>query len=175
MISFLRRLRYFINESNLKLIYSSVILPHFDYADTVWQSASKIHLDQLQKLQNRAGRIILQVKPYEHKSIYQIHDNLKWESLKCRRRRHMYSLLFKSFHELTPEYITQNFVWKENCYGLRSNDTLMLPKPKTNQCKRTFLYRGSVLYNALPLHLRQLGTLSLFNKQVQEYFNDFEL
>lgn len=66
MIGFLRRLRYFINKSNLKLIYTSVIMPHFDYADTVWQTANNNHFDQLQKLQNRAGRIILQVKPGEH-------------------------------------------------------------------------------------------------------------
>ena len=44
MIGFLRRLRYFINESNLKLIYTSVIMPHFDYADTVWQTANNIIL-----------------------------------------------------------------------------------------------------------------------------------
>ena len=41
MIGFLRRLRYFINESNLKLIYTSVIMPHFDYADTVWANCKQ--------------------------------------------------------------------------------------------------------------------------------------
>ena len=139
------------------------------------QTANNNHFDQLQKLQNRAGRIILQVKSGEHIFIQQIHDTLDWETLKSRRREHTCSLLFKTFHELAPKYMTDKFIFNEKCYGLRYNDNLMLPKPRTNQCKRTFLYRGSVLYNELPLKLRQLGTLNLFNKHFQKYFNYFDI
>ena len=35
-----------------------------------------------------------------------------------------------------------------DCYDLRSNNnTLMLPKPNTNAMKRTFGYRGAMLWN----------------------------
>ena len=85
MIGFLGRLRYFVNESILKLIYSSIILPHFDYADVVWQSASKKYLELLQKLQNRAGRVILKISPYSHTSTSHIHDILNWKKLNVRQ------------------------------------------------------------------------------------------
>ena len=62
------RLRHFINESDLNLIYKSIIIPHFDYGDMVWQSATKSSLSLLQKLQNRAGRLIMKVNPYSHTS-----------------------------------------------------------------------------------------------------------
>ena len=40
MISFLRRLRHFINRTYFKLIYRNVILPHLDYADVILGSPS---------------------------------------------------------------------------------------------------------------------------------------
>ena len=68
MISFLGRVSSYVNESIVKLLYNAVIVPHLDYENVIWRSASKTHLDVLQKLQNRAGRIILKVKSTEHKS-----------------------------------------------------------------------------------------------------------
>ena len=66
LIGFLGRLRHVTNESSLNTIYKIVILPHFDYGDVVWQSASKKYLFPLQKLQNRAGRIVMKVNPFSH-------------------------------------------------------------------------------------------------------------
>ena len=61
LIGLLGRLRHVINESSLNTIDKTVILPHFAYGDVVWQLASKSSLFSLQKLQNRAGRIIMKV------------------------------------------------------------------------------------------------------------------
>ena len=60
LIVFIGRLRHVINESSLNTIYTNFILPQVDYGD-VWQSTSKSSLFSLQKLQNRAGRIIRKV------------------------------------------------------------------------------------------------------------------
>ena len=44
--------------SALKTIYYSLVQPYFDYCDVVWGDCSKTRADKLQKLQNRAARII---------------------------------------------------------------------------------------------------------------------
>ena len=85
MVSYLCRLWQFVNMSELKLIYNSIILPHFDYGDVVWQSACSNSLIQLQKIQNRAGRIILKVNPYSHTSTSQIHSCLGWQMIRERQ------------------------------------------------------------------------------------------
>ena len=112
MISYLGRVRHFVNESSLKLLYNSAIMPHLDYGDVIWQSAAKIHLDQLQKLQNRAGLIVLRVKPTEHKSTNQIHDILNWECLQNRTIRHTCSMMYKILHNMAPEYLRDRFIYK---------------------------------------------------------------
>ena len=102
MISYLARIKHFVNESALKTIFDTVILPHFDYTDIVWQSATKTQLEHLQKLQNRAARIILNVNPYEHKSIIEMHDLLNWENLNRRRKKHIMSFAYKILHDMAP-------------------------------------------------------------------------
>ena len=46
------------NQETLKTIYYSLVQPYFDYCDVVWNDCSKTRADKLQKLQNRAERII---------------------------------------------------------------------------------------------------------------------
>ena len=54
----LRQIRPFVTFGTLLTIYKSLILPLFDYCDVIWDNASKGELDHLQKLQNRAYRVI---------------------------------------------------------------------------------------------------------------------
>ena len=60
-IYLLKRLRPFINQRTALLFYKSVIQCNFDYCSTVWTNCSKSHLNQLQILQNRSLRIVMNV------------------------------------------------------------------------------------------------------------------
>ena len=86
LVKNLGRLRQSLNETCLKLLYNSLILPLFDYADLIYDSSNVKYTMQLQKLQNRAGRIILGISPYKHVSSHEIHEILNWESLNTRRK-----------------------------------------------------------------------------------------
>ena len=154
VISFLARLRHFISESNLKMVYNSIILPLFDYADIVYDSASKKHTDRLQKLQNRAGRIILNINPYNHISNNDIHVKLGWKSLHSRRKWHLNILVYKSLNNLAPPYLEESFKYCNYPYSLRSQGNIKLPKPKSECCRKMFVYKGSREYNALPLSIK---------------------
>ena len=145
ILNYMCRLKYFISASNLKTIYNTIVLPYFDYADVVWHSANKCLLEQLQKLQNRAARIILNVNPYDHKSVCDMHGILNWKLLERRRQKHLSVLTYKILHDMSPIYLKDKFAYRVSNYQLRGTDLLALPKPKTNNCKRTFLYRASIM------------------------------
>jgi hypothetical protein len=57
-ISGLRRVREFVPLTTLLTIYNSLIQPLFDYCDVVWDSLPAAGASILQKLQNRAARVI---------------------------------------------------------------------------------------------------------------------
>ena len=97
MVSFLGRLRSTLNESILQLVYNAVVLPHFDYRDVLYGSACKYVTERLQKLQNRAGRLILHINRDSHVTYSEIHNALNWESLHDRRNQHLLTYMFKSF------------------------------------------------------------------------------
>ena len=56
-LSLLRRMR-FLPQKQLEDFYTKVILPSVTYGLTVWGSCNKRHLDNLEKLHARAGRIV---------------------------------------------------------------------------------------------------------------------
>ena len=57
-IGALKRLRSFINEDTAILLYRALVGPHFEYCCPVWDGLSNELADKLQKLQNRALRVI---------------------------------------------------------------------------------------------------------------------
>ena len=57
-IGALKRIRHLIPASTLHLIYQALVKPHFDYCDIVWGNCGKTLRDKLQKLQNRAARVL---------------------------------------------------------------------------------------------------------------------
>ena len=66
-IGALKRVRPFIPTDVAVQIYNVLILPHFDYYSPVWDCASGYLSYKLQKLQNRATRVITQ-SPFETSS-----------------------------------------------------------------------------------------------------------
>jgi hypothetical protein len=57
-IGALKRTRPFVPCHTLLSIFNSLVQPHFDYCSVVWGNCSKTFSTKLQKLQNRAARII---------------------------------------------------------------------------------------------------------------------
>ena len=58
-ISAIRRVKPHVNKETLISIYNALVRPYFDYCCEVWDVFSETQSQQLQKLQNRAARIIL--------------------------------------------------------------------------------------------------------------------
>ena len=54
-------------------------------------------------------------------------------------------------------------------YNLRENEyKLAVPQPRTELCKRSLSYSGSVLWNSFPLEVRQLKSPSILKEKLRE-------
>ena len=107
--------------------------PYFDYCDVVWGDCSKTRTDKLQKLQNRAARIITRAD-YSIRSS-DVLNSLEWSNLEERRKRHLLVKMFKVFNNNCPTYLREQFHRTSDIhdYNLRgSNYDFQLPLPKTN-------------------------------------------
>ena len=60
-ISALRRIKEFVQKDTLLSVYNSIVRPYFNYCCEVWYVFGETQSKQLQKLQNRAARIIMNI------------------------------------------------------------------------------------------------------------------
>ena len=86
--------------------------------------------------------------------------------------------MYKIVNSMVAEYLSSRFVVRSNTltYNLRDSDgTLAIPQPRTNYCKRSLSYSGVVLWNRLPLNIRQSLSLNEFKSKLKNYDFDSSL
>ena len=98
-LGLLSRIRACLTLEASKQVYASLVQPLFDYADVAWGEISEGCCKELQRLQNRAARIILRRKT--SKNAFHL---LNWLSLACRRKLHKCSSVFKCLNNLVLKY-----------------------------------------------------------------------
>ena len=145
-IGALKRVRPFISESTALQIYQALILPRFDYCSPVWDELSVTLSDKLQKLQNKAARVITRSSYDTSASI--LLNRLNWDNLSTRRKKLKATLMFKIIKGPSPAYLHDLFSIRSTTYNLRDSEIkLNLPKPRTNYCKRALGYSGALFNN----------------------------
>ena len=150
-IGMLRRMKAYVPLHTLETVYNALIMPHFDYCSLVWENCSKHLQDKIQKLQNRAARIITG-KTYDIRSS-EILENLGWQTLLERRQSKKALFMHKiRNNDGLPEGLTSMFTMTNNSnYNLRSNEIdFAMSKPNTNYLKKSFSYSGASFWNSLP-------------------------
>ena len=54
----IKRVRHLVPQATLQLIYQALIHPHLNHCNTVWGNCGITLRNKLQKLQNRAARVL---------------------------------------------------------------------------------------------------------------------
>ena len=101
-IGAVRRIRSLISQSTAVQIYNALIQPHFDYRAPVWDGLSSYLCEKLEKMQNRAARVILQANCEVNSNL--LLETLKWDQLSLRRRKQKAIMIFKSLNGLVPVF-----------------------------------------------------------------------
>ena len=111
---------------------------------------------KLQKLQNRAVRVIT-FSNYDQ-STDELLRMVNWVKLDRQRFVDKSIMMYKIVNYTVPDFLSSHFVFRSDTltYNLRDSDcSLAIPQPRTNYCKRSLAYSGAVLWNSLPLDIRQ--------------------
>ena len=98
-----KRVRAYMDEKMALQLYSALILPLFDYCDTVYGNCNITQLIKMQRLQNRAGKII-QKLPFDTPT-HEVLSNLKWFYVTERVFYHRCILAYKCLNQLAPKYL----------------------------------------------------------------------
>ena len=169
-IGAIKRIRHLTPFNVLIKVYNSLIQPHFDYCNVVWGNCNKGLSEKLQRLQNRAARILMSAS-YDS-NLDDLFRALGWRRLHYQRLEQKSILMYKTLHGMTLDYLRSRFVYRDNAraYRLRNTENkLVLPQPRTDYLKRSFLYSGAQLWNNLPVDLRQASSLTDFKSKLSRH------
>ena len=85
-IGALKRIRSCISMNTAIQVYQALIQPHFDYCCSVWDGLGETLSSKLQKLQNRAVRVIVTRSSYDTNATVLL-DTLHLDNLSLRRKK----------------------------------------------------------------------------------------
>ena len=141
----LARISRFLNPSSRKIIYQSFVASNFNYCPLVWHFCGKTNSQKLEKIQERALKIIY----HDYQSSYNdLLDRSNISTLLISRLRLLLCEVFKSVKGLNPRYISDMFVIKDSRYDFRNCTKLCQPRKRTTKYGlRSTVYTGAKLWN----------------------------
>ena len=169
-LGFLKYAKKFLPKTVLCKLYRGIVEPHFRYCCSVWGSCAEFRLVKLQKLQNRAARIITN-SSYDAPAEALITE-LKWPTVRDMIRSETATTVYKSVNSLAPDYLSHLFVRnsERNCINLRNAETdLLVPFMKTSNGQKAFAFRGAKIWNDLSREAKQAPSLSSFKNRIKGF------
>ena len=126
--------------------------------------------EKLQKLQNRASRILTS-SSYDADAGYLL-QQLGWKDLIAQCQIQVALMVFKALNDRAPDYLSSMVSDRSTPgYVLRdSTNKLTVPLLRTNNPKRSFSYKGATLWNSLPCSLRRVKSLNHFKQLLNLHF-----
>ena len=116
----------FLPQNQLEDFYTKVILPSVTYSLTVWGSCNKTHLDNLEKLHARAGRIVYGL-PWDT-GAEDVLMRIGWDSLETMYKLRLTEFDFKCLKGYSVTEFKDLFLQRNS--GRRRNENIILPRPK---------------------------------------------
>lgn len=170
-LNFLKRISNSLPISTIKLVFNSIILPYFDYSDTVWGHTYERHNKRLITLQRRASRIILKENSdYCWRSAF---NRLNWSSIESRIKYHSVLYIYKAMNGLASTLASGFFSYTSNRRSARIGDNkkIELIKPNNNFYINSIFYKGINYFNSMSYVIRNSNTFSSFKRQAFPHFN----
>ena len=118
-LGLLARIRSCLTLRAAKCVYNTLIEPILCYTDTVWDELSATSRKTLQRLQNRAARIVL--RRDSSKDTFNV---LGWAGLETQRKRHKCVLVYKCLNNLVPQYLSDYFIRNFNIHSYNTRRRL---------------------------------------------------
>ena len=148
-------------------MYRGIVEPQLSYCCSVCGCCSNSKINILQKIQNRAARIVTN-SPYDASAAPLI-QNLGWPTISDLTRKETATRVYKSLNSLAPAYMTKLFTKysDDRERTLRSTETdLRLPLLKTANGRKAFSYRGAKIGNSLQREAKLAPSLKTFKEQI---------
>ena len=157
--------------STKKIIYNTIVLPNLQYCSTIYFTCNQEEIEKMQKIQNRAMRLILNCEYRTHREW--MLKTLNWLSIDQMIKFNVLIYIYKMINGLLPKYLGDNLIFTRDAHTRntrqRTNNELRLPNFKYETTKKNMFYYGIKMYNELPIQIRQKPSLNTFKIECKNH------
>ena len=165
----LHRINYCLPRKQQRILYNSLVVPHFTYGDIIWINLSQSNSNKLQLAQNFAAKSMLGRR--KRSSATEALKTLELIPLQQKREIHLAVHVKKALEGQTTDNINmmyQNHINNNNTRAAARGD-LTYPKLRLDQYSKGVFYSSIKLWNSLPQHLRN-NNLNVFINELQKAY-----
>ena len=168
----LRQIRRRVGTEVTTQLVLAFVTSRLDYCNSVLAGLPQVTLEPLQRVQNAAARLILDLNLRDHVTpgLHQLH----WLPVRF-RIQYKLCLIMHAIPGRSPVYLTecvQTVASGASRPGLRSADSSLYvtPRLRTRFGERAFSHAGPAAWNSLPVRILHTPDLSAFKNKLKTHF-----
>ena len=167
-----RRIRRHLDLASANLLATALVSSHLDYCNSLLYGIADTDFTRLQRVQNQLARLLTKSPPFT-RSIPLLRF-LHWLPVRLRILLKINLLTYKILREKQPVYLHSMLAASIPSRSLRSNNdnSLSVPRVKTNTGVRAFHSCAPSLWNNLPLSVCLASSFATFQKYLKTHLFD---
>ena len=168
----LGKIRKYLDKPTTQIMVNCLVTSKLDCNNALLYGISGYLLDQLQRCQNYAARVVTLTRKFDHVTpvLYELH----WLPIRYRIEFKIILLTYKCLNDIGPLYLKELVELKayDHGYSLRSKENKPLDDPSgrlVTMGDRSFRVVAPMLWNAVPLDIREAETVESFKRQLKTF------
>lgn len=166
----LSQIRDMVTQEAAEILVHAFVTSRLDYCNSLLYGLPATTISQLQRIQNWAARIVTRTRKFDH--ITPVLCSLHWLPVRQRITFKVAVLTYRAIHGQAPVYLQELVEIYRPARNLRSADsnTLSVPASRLRTVgDRRFAFAAPRTWNALPLCVRNAGSLAIFKRLLKTH------
>ena len=163
------KIRKNLDTETTKTLVPALVISKIDYCNSLLVNLPKKLLKKVQRAQNAAARLISKTSKRNH--ITPVLKNLHWLPVTARINFKILLQTFKCLNESAPVYLTDLLSTTRLLRSSSQAETLQVRRyRKKKHGSRAFQVAAPLLWNSIPINIRNAANISQFKSLLKTYF-----
>ena len=177
MLGIIKRSFHDLDKVTFLLLYKSLVRSHLEYANSVWCPYKSALINDIEKVQKYATKLIRQCKEMKYKERLKF---LRISTLKCRRMRGDMIEVFKIINHYYESRVVPNFCVKGDNRTRGHGWKINVTRCRYDVRKFSFCNRVVGVWNSLPAHVVNSPSVDCFKANLdklwesEEFYYDYD-
>ena len=157
----------FLSFNKRRILFKALVGSQFKYCLIVWVFHSRRTSNKINRLPKRALRIVYDD---EISTFGQVLAMYKSFCIHHQNIQRLLTEIYKALHDISGNSLKELFVKRESTISLRSKPELVIPSVNSIlKGKNSIRYFGSVIWNSLPIEIREDHSILPFLTKVKQW------